>query len=441
MKKRYSANALVARSTSDIMYVDMNSFFAGCEQQRNPELRGKPVGVVTYDSPTACVIAPSIEAKKMGVKTGMRLNDCRLLCPEIIPVTTHPAWYRQVHVDVMTILSSYCDDVLPKSIDEAVLNFASYRWVYKDLTEVANKIKADIAAKHDYLTCSIGIAPNSFYAKLATDLQKPNGLIMLTPENVDGYLAKINLTDFAGIASRNERRLNMIGIKTPLQMKYASPALLRKAFGGVVGDYWHNRLNFKEVDLYNNHTIGTMSATRTVSRQQRESPETLEAMIIALCTRLEQRMVKAGLFCKTMTCYVRYFDSLSWETVVKVPNPVQDGMEIKKYIKEKMTTFEQERKMATLLTNKVQSIGVTVLDFVSDKVLQYSLFDNRIRHDLLRKTMYSIKDKFGKNIVRKGAEMFDPKVMKDAVGFGSIRDMSLTGTDIVNKYLLEEDDF
>jgi len=422
------------------MYLDMNSYFASCEQQRHPELRGLPVGVLTYDSPNASVIAASAEAKKFGVKTGMRLGDCRLLCPHIIPVTTHPAWYRQVHVDVITILKSYCDDVLVKSIDEAVANFTTYRRVYKDLPAVARLIKADIAAKYDYLKCSIGIAPNSFLAKLGTELQKPDGLIQITPENIDGYLATLKLTDLPGIASRNERRLQMIGIRTPLEMRHASPALLRKAFGGIVGDYWHRRLHFGEVDMYSND-LRTMSTMRTVSRPQRESRQALESMLISLCTRLEQRMVKGAIFCTQVSFFIRYLDGTGWDTAIKLADPVQDAMELRSYIQEKISAFQQQQHIETVFTNKVQSLGIAIQSFVSDKVLQYSLFDNKIKKDLLRKTMYSIKDKYGKNTVRKGSELFEPHVMKDAIGFGSVKDMIMQpGGEIKNKYLLEEDE-
>ncbi len=420
------------------MYIDMNSYFASCEQQRHPELRGKPVGVVTYDSPNASVIAASIEAKRMGVKTGMRLPDCRLLCPEIIPVTTHPAWYRQIHVDIMAILARYCDDVMAKSIDEAVMNFSSYRWVYKDFAEVARNIKADIRAKYDYLSCSIGIAPNSFLAKLGTELQKPDGLIEITPENIDGHLEKLRLTDLPGIAARSERKLLLTGIKSPLQMRHTSPAILRKVFGGIVGDYWHGRLNFREVDMYSNPQR-TMSATRTLSRQQAESPQTLDAMLISLCTRLEQRMVKHGIFCKEIHYILRYRDGTNWDTLIRLADPVQDGIELRRYILDKMQEFEVSRK-TLLFNNKTQNIGVSIQTFVSDQVLQYSLFDNRIRHDVLRKVMYNIKDKYGKNSVRKGCELFDPHVMKDAIGFGSVKDMIMEQGEVRNKYLLEEDE-
>ena len=437
----YYFNSARINKESIVMYIDMNSFFASCEQQRHPELRGKAIGVVTYDSPYAAVIAPSIEAKKFGVKTGMRLNDCRVLCPHIIPITTHPAWYRQIHADIMVVLHTYCDDVIAKSIDEAAVNFTSYRLVYKDFADVARQIKADIARKHDYLKCSIGIAPNSFLAKLGTELQKPDGLIQITPDNIDMYLAKLQLTDLPGIASRNERRLKLSGISTPLQMRHTSPALLRKVFGGIAGDYWHSRLNFGEVDLYSNENR-SMSATRTVSREQRASLQLLDSLLIALCTKLEQRMVKQCIFCKEISFYIRYKDHTGWDTKIKLTEPLQDAMELRSHILARVHEFELTHNIATMFSNNMQSMGVGIQQFVSDKVLQYSLFDNRIMKDKVRKVMYNIKDKYGKNSVRKGSEIFAPNEMKDAIGFGSVKDMVMQENgEIRNKYVLEEDEF
>ena len=442
MKHRedYFRNSIVANNRSLVMYLDMNSYFASCEQQRHPELRGKPLGVLTYDSPNAAVIAASIEAKKFGVKSGMRLGDCKLLCPQMLTTTTHPAWYRIIHVDVMNILRSYCDDVISKSIDEAVANFHSYRLVYDDLPALARQIKADIAAKYDYLKCSIGIAPNSFLAKVGTELQKPDGLVVITPDNIDEHLGRMQLTDLPGIASANERRLKMIAIRNPVEMRHASATLLRKAFGGVVGDYWHRRLNFGEVDMYNKVENRTMSATRTMSSQQSRDRQQLESMLISLCTRLEQRLVKSNIFCKEVYFAVRYKDNTKWETSVKLAHPVQDAMELCGYIQERMADFERSRGLATIFNDKTTNITVAIQGFMKGNVMQYSLFDNRIKKDTVRKVMYQIKDHFEqKDIVRKGCELFSPDVMKDAIGFGSVRDMGLDKQgEVKNKFLLEE---
>lgn len=435
--KRYSANSSEYKPNAVIMYIDMNSYFASCEQQEHPELRGKPIGVITHPSEYACVIAPSIEAKKFGVKTGMRLPDCRALCPQLIPVLARPYVYRHYHVKIMKVLHQYCDDVIAKSIDEAVMNFTSYRLIYKDFNALAHKIKADIRTTcGEFVKCSIGIAPNAFLAKLATEIQKPDGLIEITPENIDGYLEKMKLTDLPGIASANERRLKLIGINTPLELRHGSEALLRKAFGGVVGNYWHRRLHFIETDMYKNDYRG-MSAGRTVSRQQRENPQALESLLISLCTRLEQRLVKQEVFCRQCSFLIRYHDMPGWDVNIHFGQPLQDATEMRRYIQQRIDEFEKAHPGFRLLNDKVQHIGVAITNFVSDKHVQYTLFDNKIKEDNLRKTMYKLKDMYGKNMVRKASETMQAHEMRDAIGFGSVKDL-YEGAHF-NQYMLEDD--
>jgi DNA polymerase IV len=179
---QYNHNRYNADTNSLVFFVDMNSYFATCEQQVNYYLRGRPVGVCVYTGKFGCIIAPSVEAKKMGVKTGMRLNDAMKICPELVPLETHPARYREFHVKIINVLKKYCNEVIPRSIDEAVMDLTSYRKIYPNPIELAKKIKADIKNEvGDWMRCSIGIAPNAFLAKLATDLQKPDGLVTIMP--------------------------------------------------------------------------------------------------------------------------------------------------------------------------------------------------------------------------------------------------------------------
>lgn len=434
---RYSDNHLSYDPDAVVMYIDMNSYFASCEQQDNPALRNRPIGVITHPAANACVIAPSIEAKKFGVKTGMRLNDCRDLCPQIVPVLARPPRYRDYHVRIMKVLNNYCDDVLARSIDEAVMNMTSYRLIYSDFEALARQIKADIRRDcGEYVKCSIGIAPNSFLAKLGTELQKPDGLVRITPDNIDEQLSKLQLVDLPGIGVRNERRLKLIGINSPLQLRHSSEALLRKAFGGVVGNYWYKRLHFMEVDMYKNGYRG-MSAGRTLSRPQRNDPQALESMLISLCTRLEQRMVKQEVFCREVDFAIKYDDRTRWDTKIKLANPTQDAIDVRKYIKQRIQVFEQEHRGFKLFNPKIQHMVVSISNFVSDKYMQYSLFDNNIRRDWLRKAMYAIKDEYGKNSVRRAAETIQHDVMRDAIGFGSVKD--LYEGNHFNQYLLEED--
>jgi DNA polymerase-4 len=233
----------------------------------------------------------------------------------------------------------------------------------------------------------------------------------------------------------------MIGIRNPLEMRHASVSLLRKAFGGIVGDYWHRRLNFGEVDLYSSDGTRTMSATRTMSSKQAANRQALESMLIALCTRLEQRMVKNDIFCKGISVTVKYKDGSSWDTTIKLADPLQDAMEMRGYIQQRIHEFSVAHNIETVFTPKTSNIGVAIYNFVDGRIMQYSLFDNKIKKDLARKVIYNIKDRYGKNTVRKGSELFVPDILKDAIGFGSVKDMSPNGTEIRNKYMLEEDGF
>src|SRR5438046_1321392 len=136
---RYAKNSINKNTGGIVMYIDMNSFFASCEQQLQPQLRGKPVGVCPYESPNAAVIAVSQEAKVLGITSGMRLMECRQLCPQLIIKPSQPVKYRQFHVTIINILKKYCNDVIPKSIDEAILNFTSYKLVYKNFMAIARQ--------------------------------------------------------------------------------------------------------------------------------------------------------------------------------------------------------------------------------------------------------------------------------------------------------------
>jgi DNA polymerase-4 len=226
-------------------------------------------------------------------------------------------------------------------------------------------------------------------------------------------------------------------------MRHSSDALLRKAFGGIVGNYWYNRLHFIESDLYQNQ-YRAMSAGRTVSREQRESKQTLESLLIALLTRLEQRMVKQKIFCKALSFSIRYKDGTSWDTLIKFTDFTQDSIEMRSYVTQYIHDFEHSHR-TTVLNNKTQHIVVVVSNFITDKFMQYGLFDNRIQKDKARNVMYNIKDRYGRDIVRRASETVTPNVMRDAIGFGSVKDLyQLSDSDSdnelgpVNQYLLEE---
>lgn len=416
-----------------VLFLDMNSFFASCEQQVNYYLRGRPVGVCVYPGKFGAIISPSVEAKLRGVKTGMRLNEAMQICPELVPLETHPQRYRDFHKKIMKVLQKYGgDEVIPKSIDEALINLKSYELIYKTMDakiELAKQIKDDIRNEvGDWLRCSVGIAPNGFLAKLASDIQKPDGLTIITPDNIDEVLSKLKLTDLPGIAGGMAKRFALAGIDTPLKLRHTDPAILKRSAQSIVGLYWHYRLNFSEVDMIT-HPYKNMQAMRHLSQEQRRSKDTMEEILVSLCMTLEKRMVKHEVYARELYVSFSYNDGYKWKWHSKT-NPLQDGARLWHIIKEQMDKHEKETG-DRLLNFDISGVGINVSGFVTSEVLQIELFENNVRQDTLRRAVYDLKDRFGYDKLLRGIELDENSRAIDIIGFGNIKDMQ-DSTDMKN---------
>lgn len=240
---RYDVRALYA-------HVDMNSYFASVEQQANPHLRGRPLGVCAYLHKAGCVIAASVEAKKCGVKVGMSMEVAKQVCPQMKFIQNDPAKYRAVSSRVFSLFHELTDKVEHYSIDEVFLDLTGW---YRDEAEASwalcrarLRIQSEVG---EWLTCSVGIAPSKFLAKLASEIKKPNGLTIITPDNLDEILATRDLEDACGIGKRIRRRLNKLGIYNLLDLKNYPVGNLIRALG-VAGYYWHERLHAREIDHF-----------------------------------------------------------------------------------------------------------------------------------------------------------------------------------------------
>jgi DNA polymerase-4 len=421
-----NSNSLNTKLEARVLFVDMNSFFASCEQQTNYWLRGRPVAVCVYTGKYGCVIAPSIEAKRYGIKLGMRLNEAIRVCPELVPLETDPDKYRTFHSRFIKILQRYSDDVIPKSIDEAVVDLTSYKHIHPDVVAVAKQIKKNIREEvGDWLKCSIGVAPNAFLAKLASDIQKPDGLTVIDPQNIESVLKKLELKDLPGIAKGMEKRLNKAGIYTPLDLRKSTPEKLKAACKSIVGLHWYYRLHFQEVDLLDNPDYKNMSAMRQVSRDQRRDVDVLRDIMMMLCLTLEKRMMQKNVFCKRVTFHASYEEGNSYGDHFYTAQPLQDGMEIFHILEERIKKYEQKNHLTeNVINNMVSSIGVVIGDFMHEDVMQLNIFDNsHIKNNKLRKTVYDIKGKYGMRTIKRASELGDQPAVDDVIGFGNVKDV------------------
>lgn len=418
-------NSIQVKTESRVLFVDMNSFFARCEQQVNYWLRNRPVGVCVYTGKFGCVISLSTEAKARGLKAGMRLNDAMKVCPDLVPIESNPDRYRQFHTKIINILRTYCQDVVPKSIDEAIINLGNYEYIYKDPVEVARKIKEDILKNvGDWLTCSVGIAPNAFLAKLGSVIgKKSDGLMLITHQNIDEILSKLKLGDLPGIGANMCYRLERAGVNTPLEMRYAGPHKLKAIFKGIEGIFWHYRLNFIETNIVA-HDYRGMQAMRQISAEKRKSMNYIDQLFMTLCLTLEKRMVKHKFYCKAIAFTARYQDGTRWDDGFSITIPVQDAISLMRMIRLRVDKFEKLSDSGPVFNNDITQMRVAVTNFVNNGNMLYSLFDDIDRKDNALQTMHKIKDKFGSDKLIRAIEMTDEKVINDVIGFGSVKDLT-----------------
>ena len=355
----------------------------------------------------------------------MRLDEAMALCPELVPVETHPVRYREFHVKIVAVLKKFSDDVVPKSIDEAVVDLTNYQLVYKDMRKVAHDIKRAIRQDvGDYMRCSIGIAPNVFLAKLASDVQKPDGLTVITPETIDDVLRSLRLTDLPGIGRGMAARLEAGGIHTPLALRYASPDHLKTVCKSIIGWHWHFRLNFGgEVDLDASGANKSMSAIRTISPEQRNTPQRLDELLLSLCLTLERRMARQQVFCQDMSFSCRYQSGKTYNYDVRFSEPKQDGPELYQIINQRLLKFQEAHQCEPVLNGHLRSMCVAVSRFIPIESVPLSLFSDTSRKDKLRQTLHELKAKFGADKLLRATELRDNPVYRDVIGFGNIKDL------------------
>lgn len=418
-------NSLQARTEPRVLFVDMDSYFARCEQQVNYWLRGRPVGVCVYTGKFGCVISLSKEAKAMGLKAGMRLNEAIKVCPDLIPIESNPTRYREFHKKIIHVLKKYCQDVVPKSIDEAIINLTNYEHMYADPVKIAEQIKQDILTQvGDFLTCSVGIAPNAFLAKLASDLgKKTGGILMITPGNIDQILEPLKLKDLPGIGTNMAYRLERAGITSPQQMRYAGPQRLKAIFKSIEGIYWHYRLNFIETNIVA-HDYKGMQAQRQISGEKRQSMAYIDQLFMTLCLTLEKRMVRHKFYCKNIGFTARYEDDTRWDDAFTISTPVQDAVSLMQMIRIRIEKFENVNSTAPIMNTRITSMRVAVTSFVDNGDMLYNLFEDMDQKQTALKTMHEIKDKFGADKLVRAMELHDTPVVKDVIGFGSVKDLS-----------------
>ncbi len=223
------------------LFVDLNSYFASVEQQDRPELRGRPVAVVPMMADTTCCIAASYEAKTYGVRTGTIVADAKRLCPDIVLVEARHEIYVEYHHRIVEAVESCLPVTAVLSIDEMACRLMGRERPLLAALELGRKVKARIQEQAGpMLRSSVGLATNRYLAKVASDMEKPDGLVALTLDVLPEALRRLSLRDLPGIGARTEKRLNEKGIHSMDDLLAMGSEQTGQLWGSVWGErLWH----------------------------------------------------------------------------------------------------------------------------------------------------------------------------------------------------------
>jgi len=306
--------------------VDFNSFFAACEQQEHPRLRGKPIGILPVMAESSCCIAASYPAKAMGVKTGTGVTEARIRCPGIELIEARPKVYISYHRRLLEVIESCVHVTEVRSIDEMECDLTATFAPKEKALRLARQIKSRIAREvGPCLTSSIGIAPNWLLAKMATDMQKPDGLVMIEDADIPQRLLGLKLSDFLGIGPRMEARLQQHGIASVERLYQASKDELRGIWGSVEGERMHAKLRGEAIPTPSekNKTIGHSHVLPPALR----SPEKAYAVLHRLLQKAAMRLRNVGHYAGGLCVDVGYFDDVRWKDEIRF-NETQDTLQL-----------------------------------------------------------------------------------------------------------------
>lgn len=286
------------------LLVDLNSFFASCEQQDNPKLRNRPIAVVPMVTDSTCVIAASIEAKRKGIKTGTRVGDARRMCPGIIFIAGTHKRYTEYHHKIVQAVEEVCPVEKVLSIDEMACELIGREMVESTAIEIAKKIKVHIQQTvGEYLTTSIGLGPNILIAKMASDLVKPDGLVSVPTERIGKTFDHLPLEIISGIGPNMKKNLNAKGFHTVGQLRALSSQQLRTVWGGIVGLRLAEELAGRDVPRAETVTKG-MSHEHVLPPQLRH-PQGATEILLKLATKLSARLREGNQKCKSLHVYMK----------------------------------------------------------------------------------------------------------------------------------------
>ncbi len=415
---------------AEIMHIDLNSAFAMTEQQANPLLRGRPVGVTNRLNDYAICIAASYEAKKLGIGLGTRNGEARQVAPDFVMCESDAAKYQYVNKQMREIFESYSPVTQMKSVDEGIIDFRGMRGLLKgrSLEDIGREIKQRVREEvGDYMKVNVGIGQNRWLAKVAAGFMKPDGFYQIDGGNLEAVYGFMNLVELPYIKRRMERRLNEAGIFTTLDFYRASEAVLcKQVFRSVNGHHWYLKLRGYETEVeYGIRTVG-----RSYVLEHRTSdPEEMATLLYKACAKVARRLHQNDLAARGFMLWLGYVREPAWGPRRGWNGP--RGWHERKMYQTSAHRADQLYGRALELYGHareqwpdrvVSSLAMTAYEVEPVKSDQLYLWESEdARQDRLEDAMNTLNDRYGELRVMPAAVMKSKNPMVDKIPFGTVR--------------------
>ena len=384
-----------------ILHIDFDSFFASVEQQYNPLLRGKPMGVTAANGRT-CIIASSREAKRLGIRTGTRSYEAFQIYPSLKLVSADFVKYFEVSKKFLKICQNFSPDVELFSIDEVFMDITLTNHLFGGPYKMIEKIKKEIKEKiGEFITVSVGMSHNRLLAKLASGMNKPNGQFEITKENLEAVYTKSELTDVCGIGERIKLRLNKIGIYTLLQLRDASLPKLISEFGNCEANFLKNIGLGEDSDSLSSFTNapGVKSVGRNYCLPKNEENKNVVLQnLFELCEEVCIKLRRLNKKARTVGFYLGGNISLHGRKTFGA------------YFNTGKEMFDHIMNLIDINKFKyVRQIGIAALNLEESQNTPLSLFDSP-KKNILTSVIDKINDRFGDHTIRNGFLLYSDKL-------------------------------
>jgi len=395
------------------LFFDLDSYFASVEQQLNPELQNKPIIVIPSISDKMSAIAVSYEARKFGIKTGTKVFEAKRLCPKIICVAARPEIYVHYHHLIFNEINKHiCIDHV-FSVDEGACLLTGQMMQKKNIIELSKKVKAALNRNiGSHISCSIGVGSNKFIAKIASNINKPNGLTIIDPDAIESTLSTLQLKNLPGIGNATKARLANNNINSVADLYKLNAHRLQSAWGSIVGKrYWYL---LRGVDLPLAETKkSTISQSRVLIQEERQLSEARK-VAMALILKAAFRAREKQLLASTIICQIDLVNTQIHKQSFKI-NTTNDSTTLSQCI---MRYWD--KTFSSIKNMQLKKISITLTNLEPDSG-QLCLMDlnNQKKRQYISKAIDDLNRKFGTNMVSLGLVNLK-KQEHSAIAFGNI---------------------